>query len=164
MNVSLWHLTDMSPTLLPRRCLSNFRAIEKVYIRISRLRDFTRSSGKTSVRLVNRGPVITVRQPVRRNLSQTVTTQQKTTVTSGPHGRATWASWVHDDVIKWKHFRQYWPFVQGIYRSSVDSHNCQWRVAFMFSLIYAWTNSWVINQDAGDWRRHRAHCDVTVMS
>ena len=32
-----------------------------------------------------------------------------------------------------------------------------------FSLICAWTGSWVNNQDAGDLRRHRAHYDVTVM-
>ena len=23
----------------------------------------------------------------------------------------------HDDVIKWKHFPRYWPFVRGIHRS-----------------------------------------------
>ena len=27
----------------------------------------------------------------------------------------------HDDVIKWKHFPRYWPFVRGIHRSSVNS-------------------------------------------
>ena len=27
----------------------------------------------------------------------------------------------HDDVIKWKHFPCYWPFVQGIHRSPVNS-------------------------------------------
>ena len=26
----------------------------------------------------------------------------------------------HDDAIKWKHFPRYWPFVQGIHRSSVN--------------------------------------------
>ena len=33
----------------------------------------------------------------------------------------------------------------------------------MFSLIYAWTNSWVYNREADDLRRHRAHYDVIVM-
>ena len=42
MIVSLWHFTDISAALLPM-CLSNFRAIGKVLIRIPRLRDFTRS-------------------------------------------------------------------------------------------------------------------------
>ena len=27
----------------------------------------------------------------------------------------------YDDVIKWKHFPRYWPFVRGIHRSLVDS-------------------------------------------
>ena len=70
----------------------------------------------------------------------------------------------HDDVIKWKHFPRYWPFVWGIHRSPVNSaHKGQWRGALMFSLICVWTNGWVNNRDAGDLRRHRAHYDVTVM-
>ena len=28
----------------------------------------------------------------------------------------------HDDIIKWKHFPRYWPFVRGIHRSPVNSH------------------------------------------
>ena len=28
---------------------------------------------------------------------------------------------MHDDVIKWKHLPRYWPFVQGIHRSPVNS-------------------------------------------
>ena len=27
----------------------------------------------------------------------------------------------HDDVIKWKHFPRYWPFVRGIHWSPVNS-------------------------------------------
>ena len=46
----------------------------------------------------------------------------------------------HDDVIKWKHFPRYWPFVEGIHWSAVNSpHKGQWRGALMFSL-----NVWVI--------------------
>ena len=30
-------------------------------------------------------------------------------------------SWHHDDVIKWKHFPRYWPFVRGIHREPVNS-------------------------------------------
>ena len=45
MIVMRWHLTE-----------SNFRVIEKVSPRILRLRDFARSCGKTTVRLVNRVP------------------------------------------------------------------------------------------------------------
>ena len=71
----------------------------------------------------------------------------------------------HDDVIKWKHFLRYWPFVWGIHRWSVNSlHKCQWRGASMFSLIYARINGLENNGEAGDLSRHRAHYDVTVMS
>ena len=52
--VSHWNLPGNSAALL-QRCLSNFRAIRKVWTRISRTRYFIRSSGKTSTRLVNRG-------------------------------------------------------------------------------------------------------------
>ena len=70
----------------------------------------------------------------------------------------------HDDVIKWKHFPLYWPFVRGIHRSLVNSpHKDQWRGALMFLLICAWINDWVNNREAGDLRRHQTHCDVTVM-
>ena len=70
----------------------------------------------------------------------------------------------HDDVIKWKHFLCYWPFVRGIHRSPVNStHNDQWRGALIISLICAWTNGWVNNREAGDLIRHGAHYDVIVM-
>ena len=70
----------------------------------------------------------------------------------------------HDDVIKWKHFPRYWPFVRGIRRSPVSATlKGQWRGALVFSLIYVWINGWVNNREAGDLRRHRAHYDVTVM-
>ena len=69
-----------------------------------------------------------------------------------------------DDVIKWKHFSRYWPFVRGIHRSPVNStHKGQWRGALMFTLICARLNSWVNNREAGDLRRYRAHYDVIVM-
>ena len=42
-------------------------------------------------------------------------------------------------------------------------HKGQWRGALMFSLICARINGWVNNREAGDLRRHRAHCDVTIM-
>ena len=70
----------------------------------------------------------------------------------------------HDDVIKWKHFPRYWPFVRGIHRSLVNSpHKGQWREPLMFSLICTRINGWVNNGEAGDLRRHRAHYDVTIM-
>ena len=60
----------------------------------------------------------------------------------------------HDDVIKWKHFPRYWPFVRGNYRSPL------W--CFLWSA--PWINSWVNNRETGDLRRHRTYYDVIVMS
>ena len=58
-----------------------------------------------------------------------------------------WTMYCHDDVIKWKHFPRYWPFVRGIHRSPVNSpHKGQWRGALMLSLIRAWLNAWVNNR------------------
>ena len=49
----------------------------------------------------------------------------------------------HDDVIKWKHFPRYWPFVRGIHRFPVNSpHKGQWRGALMIFLICVWINGW----------------------
>ena len=71
---------------------------------------------------------------------------------------------VHDDVIKWKHFPRYWPCVRGIHRSPVNSpHKGQWRGTLMFPLICVRINGWINNPEAGDLRRHHAHCDVIVM-
>ena len=72
---------------------------------------------------------------------------------------------MHDDVIKWKHFPRYWPFLRGIHRSPVNStHKGQWRGALMFTLICARINGWVNNREAGDLRHNRAHYDVIIMS
>ena len=70
----------------------------------------------------------------------------------------------HDDVIKWKPFPRYWPFVRGIQRSPANSpHKGQWRGTLMFSLICPWIDGWVNNREADDLRRHHAHYDVIIM-
>ena len=75
-----------------------------------------------------------------------------------------WPWQTHDDVIKWKHFPRYWPFVRGIHRSPVNSpHKGQWHGALMFSFICVRINGWVNNREVGDLRRYRAHYDVIVM-
>ena len=57
----------------------------------------------------------------------------------------------HDDVINWKHFQLYWPFVRGIHRLPVNSpHKGQWRGALMFSLIFAW-KKWLSKQSRRLW-------------
>ena len=64
----------------------------------------------------------------------------------------------HDDVMKWKQFPRYLPFVRGIHWSSVNSfYKGQWRGVLMFSLICAWIKIWMNNSVAGDLRCHRAH-------
>ena len=67
-------------------------------------------------------------------------------------GRFLWESRiVHDDVIKWKHFPLYWPFVRGIHRSLVNfPHKGQWRWALVFSLICA-LNKRLSKQSWGWW-------------
>ena len=71
---------------------------------------------------------------------------------------------IHDDVIKWKHFLRYCPFVRGIHRSPVISPDKgQWRGALMLSFICARINGWVNSREAGDLGRHRAHYDVIVV-
>ena len=70
------------------------------------------------------------------------------------------ASPEHEEVIKWKHFPRYWPFLWGIHRSPVNSpHNGQWCGALMFSLICARINAWVNNREAGDLR-----CQTLMMT
>ena len=72
----------------------------------------------------------------------------------------------HDDVIKWKHFPRYWPFVRGIHRLPVNSpHKSQWRGALMFSLICA-LNKRSSKQPWGWWfetssRSLWRHCKAT---
>ena len=71
---------------------------------------------------------------------------------------------IHYDVIKWKHFPRYWPFVRKNHQSPVNfPHKGQWRGALMFSLICVWINGWVNHREAGDLRCYRAHYKVTVM-
>ena len=54
---------------------------------------------------------------------------------------------IHDDVIKWKHFPRYWPFVWRIHRSPVNSpHKGQWRGTMMFPLICVGINGWINNR------------------
>ena len=76
-----------------------------------------------------------------------------------------WIYSTHDNVIKWKHFPRYWPFVRGIHRSPVNSPNKgQWREALMFSLIWG-VNKRLSKQPWGWWfekpsRPLWRHCNV----
>ena len=76
----------------------------------------------------------------------------------------------HDDVIKWKHFPRYWPFVRGI-------HPAQSPVRQSFDVFFDLRpNIWLSKQSPhvqsfdvffdlhGDLKSHPAHYDVIVMS
>ena len=65
----------------------------------------------------------------------------------------------HDDVIKWKHFPRYWPFVRGIHRWIPHT-----KASDAELWCFLWINSWVNNGEAGNLRCHRPHYDVIVMS
>ena len=63
----------------------------------------------------------------------------------------------HDDVIKWKNFPRYWPFVRGILRSLVNSLICAW--------IHGWVKQWLVIWDtitpimtSLQWRRNDVGC------
>ena len=68
------------------------------------------------------------------------------------------------DVIKWKHFPRYWPFVRGMHQSPmVSPHKGQWGGALMFSLI----NKQLSNQSrrplfATPLRSLWRHCNVAA--
>ena len=70
---------------------------------------------------------------------------------------------IHDDVIKWKHFPRYWPFVRGIDRSRWIPRTKASDAELWFFFICARINDWVNNREAGYLRRHRGHYDVNVM-
>ena len=61
---SLWNFSGISAAM----CLSNFRVIGKVQSRISRLRELTRSCGKKSAPLVNRGPGLAIIHVLNKKL------------------------------------------------------------------------------------------------
>ena len=75
----------------------------------------------------------------------------------------------HDDVIKWKHFPRYWPFVRGIHRSLVNSlHKGQWRRALMF-FFDLHQNKRLSKQSRGWWLEMLSctlwrHCNVKMSS
>ena len=69
---------------------------------------------------------------------------------------------LYDDVIKWKLFLRYLPFVRGIHRWPVNSpqHKGQWRGALMFSSISAWSNRrwWFVKP----WRPLWRQCNIAT--
>ena len=76
----------------------------------------------------------------------------------------------HDDVIKWKHFPRYWPFLRGIHRSPVNSpHKGQRSFDIFFDLhpnkrlSKQWWGWWFETQSCSRWR-HRNACNLGLYS
>ena len=64
----------------------------------------------------------------------------------------------HDDVIKWKHFPCYWPFVGGIHRSPVNSpQKGQWHRALMFVFFDLRQNTRLSKQSGRRWFETVSH-------
>ena len=62
---------------------------------------------------------------------------------------------IHDDVIKWKHFLRYWPLVRGIHRTPVRvpltrSNKGQWCGSVVF-FFYLWLNKRLSKQSRHRW-------------
>ena len=74
-------------------------------------------------------------------------------------------SYLHDDVIKWKHLARYWHFGRGIHRSSWPS---QRPVTQSFSVFFHLRlNKWLSKQSRGWWFETPScplwrHCNVTA--
>ena len=74
---------------------------------------------------------------------------------------------IHDDVIKLKHFPCYRPFGNSLVTCGCPSQR-PWNGALMFSLICAWTKDWVTIEGPviwdGIWLTHSNHSNVVSMS
>ena len=58
----------------------------------------------------------------------------------------------HDNIIKWKYFLHYWPFVRGNHWSPLSSpHKGQWCCTVMFSLICICLKKWMSKQSKCRW-------------
>ena len=72
---------------------------------------------------------------------------------------------LHNDVIKWKHFTHYWPFVRGIHRWPVNSQH-KWPVTRNFDVFFdVRLDRWLSNQSWGWWfetpsRQLWRHCNA----
>ena len=78
---------------------------------------------------------------------------------------------MHDDVIKWKHFRVTGPFVREftghrrIPRTKASDAEL-WRFPWYAPWLNGWVNNrviWMLFDESGDLKRHRGHYDVIVM-
>ena len=57
----------------------------------------------------------------------------------------------HEDVMQWKRFPHYWPFVKGIHRPPVDSPHKEANNTEFFSLLFSLNKRSKDSRVAGDW-------------
>ena len=75
----------------------------------------------------------------------------------------------HDDVIKWKHFSRYWPFVREVHRPPVNFPHTQRPVTRNFEVFFdLCLNKRLSEQSWGWWfetpsRPLWRHCDVLIV-
>ena len=70
----------------------------------------------------------------------------------------------HDDVMVWKHFPSYWPFVRGFHRSPMDSpHN--WSATQSSDVLFAVSPDKLWNKQSRCWWSETPwrSCDITVL-
>ena len=78
---------------------------------------------------------------------------------------AAWQSGNEYDVIKWKHFPHYCPFVRGTHRSPVNSpHKGQWCGALMFSFIPVSVVVVGWSRGVSTWWRHQMETFSTLLA
>ena len=75
----------------------------------------------------------------------------------------------HDDVIKWKHFQRYWPFVPGINQWPVNSPAQRPVIRSFVVFLYLNPNEWLRKQSRGWWSEMPScslwrHCNVFHLS
>ena len=71
----------------------------------------------------------------------------------------------HDDVIKWKHFLRYWPFVRGIPNGTCEFPS-QRPVTRSFDVFFDLRLNKRLSEQSRprDLRRHHTHYDVTALA
>ena len=74
-------------------------------------------------------------------------------------GRLKW----DDNVVKWKHFPRYWPFVRGSHRWISLTKASDAELWYFFDLRLNKPLSKHSTRDVGDLKCHRAHHDVTII-
>ena len=140
-------------TMLASQITSLMVVYSIVYLGVNQ-RKHQSSASLAFVREIHRGPVnFPHKWPVTRKMFplDDVIMTIIIGITITLNATSTMIIMMHYDVIEWKHFPRYWPFVRGIHRSPVNSpHKGQLRGAVMISLTCA-LNKRLSKQTWGWW-------------